>query len=67
MIPVEVKERMINEDEQLCDKITKLVSFLYNKEPNKSQVDKLQIKLMKKQLVHMVKYEAVLAERIEEN
>ena len=67
MIPVEVKERMINEDEQLCDKITKLASFLYNKEPNKSQVDKLQIKLMKKQLVHMVKYEAVLAERIEEN
>lgn len=67
MIPVEVKERMINEDEQLCDKITKLVSFLYNKESNKSQVDKLQIKLMKKQLVHMVKYEAVLAERIEEN
>ena len=67
MIPVEVKERMINEDEQLCDKIKKLVSFLYNKEPNKSQVDKLQIKLMKKQLLHMVKYEAVLAERIEEN
>lgn len=67
MIPVEVKERMINEDEQLCDKIEKLVSFLYNKESNKSQVDKLQIKLMKKQLVHMVKYEAVLTERIEEN
>ena len=67
MIPVEVKERMINEDEQLCNMIEKLVSFLYNKESNKSQVDKLQIKLMKKQLVHMVKYEAVLAERIEEN
>lgn len=67
MIPVEVKERMINEDEQLCDKIEKLVSFLYNKESNKLQADKSQIKLMKKQLVHMVKYEAVLAERIEEN
>lgn len=67
MVSVEVKERMMNEDEQLCDKIIKLASFLYNKESNKSQVDKSQIKLMKKQLVHMVKYEAVLAERIEEN
>ena len=65
MLPESVRERVIQEQNELRDKITKLALFVYSAKIE--TVDKKQAKLLKAQLRVMEEYNDILTERLEAN
>ena len=63
MLPESVRERVVKEQNELRDKITKLALFIYSAKIE--TVDKKQAKLLKAQLRVMEEYDKILTERIE--
>ena len=63
MLPESVRERVIQEQDELRDKITKLALFIYSTKIE--TVDKKQAKLLKAQLRVMEEYDEILTERLE--
>lgn len=63
MLPESVRERVVKEQNELRDKITKLALFIYS--PKIKTVDKKQAELLKAQLNVMEDYEEILTERLE--
>lgn len=63
MLPESVRERVVEEQNELRDKITKLASFIYSTKIK--TVDKKQAKLLKAQLRVMEEYDEILTERLE--
>ena len=63
MLPESVRERVIQEQNELRDKITKLALFIYSTKIK--TVDKKQAKLLKAQLRVMEEYDEILTERLE--
>lgn len=63
MLPESVRERVIKEQNELRDKITKLALFVYSAKIE--TVDKKQAKLLKAQLHIMEEYDEILTERLE--
>ena len=63
MLPESVRERVVEEQNELRDKITKLASFIYSTKIE--TVDKKQVKLLKAQLRAMEEYDEILTERLE--
>ena len=65
MLPESVRERVIQEQNELRDKITKLASFVYSEKIE--TVDEKQARLLKAQLRVMEEYNDILTERLEAN
>lgn len=65
MLPESVRERVVKEQDELRDKITKLALFVYSAKIE--TVDKKQAKLLKAQLRVMEEYNDILTERLEAN
>ena len=65
MLPESVRERVIQEQNELRDKITKLASFVYSAKIE--TVDEKQARLLKAQLRVMEEYNDILTERLEAN
>lgn len=63
MLPESVRERVVKEQNELRDKITKLALFIYS--PKIKTVDKKQAELLKAQLNVMEDYDEILTERLE--
>ena len=63
MLPESVRERVIKEQNELRDKITKLALFIYSEKIE--TVDKKQAGLLKAQLHVMEEYDEILTERLE--
>ena len=63
MLPENVRERVVKEQNELRDKITKLALFIYSAKIE--TVDKKQAGLLKAQLRVMEEYDKILTERIE--
>ena len=63
MLPENVRERVVKEQNELRDKITKLALFIYSTKIE--TVDKKQAKLLKAQLRVMEEYDEILTERLE--
>ena len=63
MLPESVKERVVKEQNELRDKITKLALFIYAAKIE--TVDKKQAGLLKAQLHVMEEYDEILTERLE--
>ena len=63
MLPENVRERVIQEQNELRDKITKLALLVYSAKIE--TVDKKQAKLLKAQLHVMEEYDEILTERLE--
>ena len=63
MLPESVRERVVEERNELRDKITKLALFIYS--ANIETVDKKQAGLLKAQLHVMEEYDEILTERLE--
>lgn len=63
MLPESVRERVVEEQNGLRDKITKLALFIYSTKIE--TVDKKQAKLLKAQLRAMEEYDEILTERLE--
>ena len=63
MLPESVRERVVKEQNELRDKITKLALFVYS--PKIKTVDKKQVELLKAQLNVMEDYDEILTERLE--
>ena len=63
MLPESVRERVVKEQNELRDKITKLALFVYSAKIE--TVDKKQAKLLKAQLRAMEEYNEILTERLE--
>lgn len=63
MLPESVRERVIQEQNELRDKITKLALFVYSAKIK--TVDKKQAELLKAQLNVMEDYDEILTERLE--
>lgn len=63
MLPESVRERVIQEQNELRDKITKLALFVYSAKIE--TVDKKQARLLKAQLRVMEEYNDILTERLE--
>ena len=62
MLPESVRERVVKEQNELRDKITKLALFIYSAKIE--TVDKKQAKLLKAQLRVMEEYNDILTERL---
>lgn len=65
MLPESVRERVIKEQNELRDKITKLALFVYSAKIE--TVDEKQARLLKAQLRVMEEYNDILTERLELN
>ena len=65
MLPESVRERVVKEQDELRDKITKLALFVYSAKIE--TVDEKQAKLLKAQLRVMEEYNDILTERLEAN
>ena len=65
MLPESVRERVVEEQNELRDKITKLELFIYSAKIE--TVDKKQAGLLKAQLHVMEEYDEILTERLELN
>ena len=65
MLPENVRERVVKEQNELHDKITKLALFIYSAKIE--TVDKKQARLLKAQLRVMEEYNDILTERLEAN
>ena len=65
MLPESVRERVVKEQNELRDKITKLALFVYSAKIEK--VDEKQARLLKAQLRVMEEYNDILTERLEAN
>ena len=65
MLPESVRERVIQEQNELRDKITKLALFVYSAKIE--TVDEKQARLLKAQLRVMEEYNDILTERLEAN
>ena len=65
MLPESVRERVIQEQNELRDRITKLALFIYSAKIE--TVDKKQARLLKAQLRVMEEYNDILTERLEAN
>lgn len=63
MLPEGVREKVVEEQNELRDKITKLALFIYS--PKIETVDKKQAGLLKAQLHVMEEYDEILTERLE--
>ena len=63
MLPENVRERVIKEQNELRDKITKLALFVYSAKIE--TVDEKQAKLLKAQLRVMEEYNDILTKRLE--
>lgn len=63
MLPENVRERVVKEQNELRDKITKLALFIYSVKIE--TVDKKQARLLKAQLHVMEEYDEILTERLE--
>ena len=63
MLPESVRERVVKEQNELRDKITKLALFVYSAKIE--TVDKKQARLLKAQLRVMEEYNDILTERLE--
>lgn len=63
MLPEGVRERVVKEQNELRDKITKLALFIYSAKIE--IVDKKQAGLLKAQLHVMEEYDEILTERLE--
>lgn len=62
MLPESVRERVVKEQNELRDKITKLALFVYSAKIE--TVDEKQAKLLKAQLCVMEEYNDILTERL---
>ena len=62
MLPESVRERVIQEQNELRDKITKLALFVYSAKIE--TVDEKQARLLKAQLRVMEEYNDILTERL---
>lgn len=62
MLPESVRERVVKEQDELRDKITKLALFVYSAKIE--TVDEKQAKLLKAQLRVMEEYNDILTERL---
>lgn len=65
MLPESVRERVVKEQNELRDKITKLALFIYSAKIE--TVDEKQARLLKAQLRVMEEYNDILTERLEAN
>lgn len=65
MLPESVRERVVKEQNELRDKITKLALFVYSAKIE--TVDEKQARLLKAQLRVMEEYNDILTERLELN
>lgn len=65
MLPESVRERVVKEQNELRDKITKLALFVYSAKIE--TVDEKQARLLKAQLRVMEEYNDILTERLETN
>ena len=65
MLPESVRERVVEERNELRDKITKLALFVYSAKIE--TVDEKQARLLKAQLRVMEEYNDILTERLEAN
>ena len=63
MLPENVRERVVKEQNELRDKITQLALFIYSAKIE--TVDKKQAGLLKAQLHVMEEYDEILTERLE--
>lgn len=63
MLPESVRERVVKEQNELRNKITKLALFIYSTKIE--TVDKKQAGLLKAQLHVMEEYEEILTKRLE--
>ena len=63
MLPASVRERVVKEQNELRDKITRLALFIYYAKIE--TVDKKQAGLLKAQLHVMEEYDEILTERLE--
>lgn len=63
MLPENVRERVVKEQNELRDKIIKLALFIYSAKIK--TVDKKQAGLLKAQLHVMEEYDEILTERLE--
>lgn len=63
MLPENVRERVVKEQNELRNKITKLTLFIYSAKIE--TVDKKQAGLLKAQLHVMEEYDEILTERLE--
>lgn len=63
MLPESVRERVVEEQNKLRDRITKLALFIYSAKIE--TVDERQAKLLKAQLHVMEEYDEILTERLE--
>ena len=63
MLPEEVRDRVIEEQEQLREKITKLAAFVYDFTKIKSVSD-YELTLLKRQLAIMEDYDETLTKRL---
>ena len=65
MLPESVRERVVKQQNELRDKITKLALFVYSAKIE--TVDEKQARLLKAQLRVMEEYNDILTERLEAN
>lgn len=63
MLPESIRERVVEEQNELRDKIIKLALFIYSAKIE--TVDKKQAGLLKAQLHVMEEYDEILTERLE--
>lgn len=63
MLPESVREKVVKEQNELRDKITKLALFVYSAKIE--TVDEKQARLLKAQLRVMEEYNDILTERLE--
>ena len=63
MLPESVRERVVEERNELRDKITKLALFVYSAKIE--TVDEKQVELLKAQLRVMEEYNDILTKRLE--
>lgn len=63
MLTGDVRERVVKEQDELRDKITKLALFIYSAKID--MVSKEQVGLLKAQLHVMEEYDEILTERLE--
>lgn len=62
MLPESVRDRVVEEQNELRDRITKLALFVYSAKIE--SVDEKQARLLKRQLRIMGEYDEVLTERL---
>lgn len=62
MLPESVRDRVVEEQNELRDRITKLALFVYSAKIE--TVDEKQVRLLKRQLRIMSEYDEVLTERL---